>query len=73
MYVDLIDEDNFSFSLKQTVLAFEMLFFKEPLNMLIKLFVYISLSSTEKAAILGSAGPHFVTLIMGHTEGSLSY
>lgn len=52
-----IDEDNCSFCLKWS----DRNAFSEPFNMLIKLYVYFCFSSTN-TAVLGSAGPHFVTL-----------
>ena len=66
MYVDLIDDGDFSFSLKQSVLVIETFSQKLQIGLLlIKVYVYFSLSSTEKAAVLGSARPCFVSLCHG--------
>ena len=65
MCVVLIDDGDFSFSLKQIVLVET---FSQRLHiglMLIKVYAYFSLSSTEKAAGLGSARPYFVSLCHG--------
>lgn len=56
MYVDLIDGGDFSFSLKQSILVIET--FSQRLQtglLLIKVYVYFSLSSTEKVDVLASA------------------
>lgn len=64
MYVDLIDDGDFSFSLKQSVLVIET--FSQRLQvglLLIKVYMYFSRSSTEKTAGLRSA--NFVPLCHG--------
>lgn len=66
MYVNFIDDGDFSFSLKQSVLVTET--FSQRLQielLLIKIYFFFSLSSTEKAAVWGSARPYFVPLCHG--------
>lgn len=63
MCVDLIDDGDFSFSLKQNVLVIETFCHRLQIGLLlIKVYVYFSLNSTEKAAGLGLARPYFVPL-----------